>query len=314
VAVVNSVLDAIRLEDEIVQHGFDRSSIAVIRGLSNRAVRSRAGKLIAIGTSAIEVGVDFDCDLLLFEAFEAASFLQRFGRAGRHRTGDVFMFVPSNAIKAMSSAPDIIDRSAFERLIYDCYPLSDARPWFGATELGLLTAASIPERLYQTVERDWNASEKLLSRFRDRLDAMFAEHGSALGCGKVLDRVKAKLDGYRRPVPIPNMRWYRAYVRLNRFRTSMPSVGVHDWREHNRRGEWELGSYEVDIGTLLKRVRNIRRHPTAGLLISGIGSSRRVHAGESAAHLPQGVPLLTAEIPVRLLQDGLETPISDYLS
>lgn len=81
VAIVNSVLDAIRLEDEIVAGGFTRNSIAVIRGLSNRAIRERTDKLIAIGTSAIEVGVDFDCDLLFFEAFEAASFLQRFGRA-----------------------------------------------------------------------------------------------------------------------------------------------------------------------------------------------------------------------------------------
>lgn len=75
VVIVNSVLNAIRLEDRLVESGFTRNSLAIIRGLSHRAIRDTRGKLLALGTSAIEVGVDFRCDYLLFEASEAASFL-----------------------------------------------------------------------------------------------------------------------------------------------------------------------------------------------------------------------------------------------
>lgn len=317
VAVVNSVLDAIRLEDEIVApgRGFDRSEIAVIRGLSNRALRERQGKLIAIGTSAIEVGVDFDCELLFFEALEAASFLQRFGRTGRHRPGRAFMYVPSNAFAALKAAPESIDRSSFERLISTCYPLSNARPWFVSTEYGLLTAASISQRLYETVRQSQHVSEDHVRRFRALLDTAFNAYGDALECPDVLRRVNAKIKAYeKRDPPAHIMDWYRTYLRLNRFRTSMPSIEVHDWREQGRRGEWDLGSYDIDLATLLKRGRNIRYHPNVGFMIDGIGSSRRVHAGESVADWPRGVPLLTSEHPIRLLQDGQDTLVSDYLS
>ncbi|MBV9779431.1 MAG: type I-D CRISPR-associated helicase Cas3' [Acidobacteriaceae bacterium] len=313
VAIVNSVLDAIRVEDEIVARDFDRNLIAVIRGLSNRALRERAGKLIAVGTSAIEVGVDFDCDLLFFEAFEAASFLQRFGRAGRHRESHALMFVPPNAFEAMSACPESMDRSSFERLIHICYPLAEARPWFAATEYGLLAAASIAERLFRTVQKDHKAGKQYLSRFQQRLDNIFSAYAAALGCDQqLLSRVEAKVNYSRNGNP--KMSWYRAYLQLERFRTSMPSVEIHDWLEQARRGNWNLGTYEIDLSALLRRGRNIRRNTKAGLTITGVGSTRRVHAGESVAHLSRGVPLRTSVYPIHLLQDGLDTPISGWLS
>jgi len=67
--------------------------MAIIRGLSAKDVRNIEGKLLAIGTSAIEVGIDFKCDYLIFEAFEAASFMQRFGRVGRHRSALLTSYV-----------------------------------------------------------------------------------------------------------------------------------------------------------------------------------------------------------------------------
>src|SRR5256885_1352446 len=45
VVIVNSVVNAIRLEDSLVEFGFSRDSLAIIRGLSNRDIRSTEGKL-----------------------------------------------------------------------------------------------------------------------------------------------------------------------------------------------------------------------------------------------------------------------------
>src|SRR5262249_43045916 len=39
---------------------------------------------VLVGTSTVDVGVDFKINLLLFEALDAGSFIQRFGRLGRH--------------------------------------------------------------------------------------------------------------------------------------------------------------------------------------------------------------------------------------
>src|ERR1035438_2254371 len=117
VVIVNSVVNAIRLEDKLADSGFDRGSLAIIRGLSNRDIRSTKGKLLALGTSAIEVGLDFHCDYLFFEAIEAASFMQRFGRVGRHGPGKAVALVPPNAYSGMSRLPAEIDRTAFEERI-----------------------------------------------------------------------------------------------------------------------------------------------------------------------------------------------------
>lgn len=97
VVVVNSVINAIRLEDRLVEEGFDREELLIIRGLSSRGIRQRDDrKTLAIGTAAIEVGIDFKCDYLVFEASEAASFMQRFGRVGRHQSGTAYIFCPQN--------------------------------------------------------------------------------------------------------------------------------------------------------------------------------------------------------------------------
>ena len=114
VVIVNSVVNAIRLEDKLAESGYTRNSLAIIRGLSNRDIRATEGKLLALGTSAIEVGVDFHCDYLLFEATEAASFMQRLGRVGRHRPGKAIALVSPNVFAGMSNLPPEIGRASFE--------------------------------------------------------------------------------------------------------------------------------------------------------------------------------------------------------
>lgn len=68
-----------------------------IHGLIPKQVRPKIDKLneaILVGTSAIEVGVDFDVPFLIMEAHDLASFLQRFGRGGRHNRCKAVLFLP----------------------------------------------------------------------------------------------------------------------------------------------------------------------------------------------------------------------------
>lgn len=84
--IVNSVASAYRLLDRL-RPLFERHGLTVEpnTGLTSRSRRkaSYAADLL-IGTSTVDVGVDFQINFLLFESRDAGSFLQRLGRMGRH--------------------------------------------------------------------------------------------------------------------------------------------------------------------------------------------------------------------------------------
>lgn len=313
VVIVNSVLSAIRLEDRLVESGFSRDALAIIRGLSHRAIRNTKGKLLAIGTSAIEVGVDFRCDYLLFEAWEAASFLQRFGRVGRHGPGRAVILMPPNTFVGISTLPPEIDRAAFEERIYAWYPSATYRPWFVTTEHGMITTRALAENLVATVERDGAARPEILAQLREKVEAILADHAYRLGCCP--QNLQAKTAFERCAAGKKNVQWLKTYRQLNRFRTSLPSVAVHDFMEQSRRKEWELSKYDIDLGALLKRGVGITWNERFGMLtIKGIGKYRQVHASEIFRDDDCDMILETRNFPLlRLYQDGESTPVSDLM-
>ena len=83
--IVNSVATAIR----IVTFLNERLDLCVGANtrLSNKAEREFALKKsdLLVGTSTVDVGVDFKINYLVFEALDAGSWIQRLGRLGRHR-------------------------------------------------------------------------------------------------------------------------------------------------------------------------------------------------------------------------------------
>lgn len=314
VVIVNSVLNAIRLEDRLVECGVPRDRLAVIRGLSHRAIRDTAGKLLAIGTSAVEVGVDFHCDYLLFEASEAASFLQRFGRVGRHGPGKSIVLAPPNAFQGMSSLPAAIDRAAFEERVHAWYPSATARPWFVRTEEGMVTARALSENLIATVARDGHARPEVVVQLRERVEAILADHAQRLGCPK--QNLQARSAFQRCAAGKPSASWLNTYRKLNRFRTSLPSLKVHDFMEQSRRQDWQLGEYDIDLATLLRRAVGITWNQKLEILtIRGLGKYRRVHASEIFSGDDHGLILETRDYPHLLLyQDGDCTPASDLMA
>jgi hypothetical protein len=313
VIIVNSVVNAIRLEDRLAESGFARDSLAIIRGLSHRAIRDTRGKLLALGTSAIEVGVDFRCDILLFEASEAASFLQRFGRVGRHRPGKAIVLVPPNAFQGMSTLPPEIDRGTFEEHIYALYPSVDARPWFVTTEHGMITSRALAESLIATVEKDSNARPEVLTQLRERIETILTDHAARLNC--LTQNLKAKGAFERCAAGKKLTQWLKTYRRLNSFRTSLPSVKVHDFMEQSRRKEWALGEYDIDLATLLKRAVDLRwNEKLEKLTIKGIGKYRKVYTSYPFRNEDCGLILETQKFPeLRLYQDGESTPVSDLM-
>ncbi len=87
-----------RVKEILRAQGLEGDSIVKqIHGLVPKAYRvnmKSCSENILIGTSAIEVGVDFNVPFLVMEAHDLASFLQRFGRGGRHGPCEFRMYVP----------------------------------------------------------------------------------------------------------------------------------------------------------------------------------------------------------------------------
>ncbi|MCL6435914.1 MAG: type I-D CRISPR-associated helicase Cas3' [Leptolyngbyaceae cyanobacterium HOT.MB2.61] len=60
-------------------------SVGENTGLSGRAIREQSLTTdLVLGTSTIDVGVDFKINFLIFESSDAGNFIQRLGRLGRH--------------------------------------------------------------------------------------------------------------------------------------------------------------------------------------------------------------------------------------
>lgn len=91
VAIVNSVASARRiarlLAQELAPHGITVGENTGLTDLERRRTAMECDFIV--GTSTIDVGVDFDINLLIFESTQAGNFLQRFGRLGRVRRNEV---------------------------------------------------------------------------------------------------------------------------------------------------------------------------------------------------------------------------------
>ncbi|MEM2900681.1 MAG: type I-D CRISPR-associated helicase Cas3', partial [Thermoplasmata archaeon] len=92
--IVDSVVKS-HLVYEILRDKYGGSGIEVseISGLVPKG--SRKISRITVGTSAIEVGIDFKTKLLVAESKNASSLIQRLGRVARHCEGEAVLFIPA---------------------------------------------------------------------------------------------------------------------------------------------------------------------------------------------------------------------------
>ncbi|MBX3001343.1 MAG: type I-D CRISPR-associated helicase Cas3' [Caldilineaceae bacterium] len=86
--IVNSVAQAKRVVERLTKalkpHGLEVGENTGFTSRSRRAISYDCDVLV--GTSTVDVGVDFQINFLLFESRDAGSFLQRLGRLGRHNS------------------------------------------------------------------------------------------------------------------------------------------------------------------------------------------------------------------------------------
>ena len=265
VVILNSVVNAIALEDALVEAGIPRTEIAPIRGLSARSSRNVKGKTLVIGTAAIEVGIDFKTDYLIFEAGNQASFMQRFGRLGRHSIGQAFLLATPRECEEVKSLGDDISRDALERGVKTIYPGQDAKGWFVNTQCGAFTVLAQAENFRSRIIDDWSADETMKAEIEKWIDDTLTDYATQM-CLTQMKRARLKLR--RKPT------WFEHYKELDSFRTSLPSQEVWDVRERENERDW---SYDADVRMLLTRAERLwynEKHDR--LYVKGYGKYHQV--------------------------------------
>jgi hypothetical protein len=178
----------------------------------------------------------------------------------------------------------------------------------------MTTVRTQGENLIATVQKDRNVKQEVITKLREKVDAILADLAERVACPD--KNLQAKGAFERCAAGKKTAHWLDVYRQLNRFRTSLPSVTIHDFMEQSRRKKWNLAEYDIDLATLLKRAVVLAWNDKLEMLtIMGIGKYRRVHASEIFSDDDCGMIHETQNWPqLRLYQDGESTPVSDLMA
>ena len=312
VVILNSVVNIIKLEDMLLQSGFDNCQIVPMRGLMAKGGRKITQEaLIVIGTSAIEVGIDFICDFLIFEAGDSATFLQRIGRVGRHKEGKAFLLGDVREFESVKNISKPMNRDEFETFITESYPYKSTFSWFVETKSGLFMTYTQLGRFKRVVNSDSNIDTESKKKLNNNLESYFEAYLKLLGENAEKFLIPIKQD-YKQLAKGKN-NWIRVYEDIEKFRTSLPTQKVFVESEKNKgRESW----VDVDIKTLLRNANGSRFEKNInGIVVENFLGKHKVSAIiPSLTCNDYGVFLTTKEYnDLRLLQDDHQTPVSHIM-
>lgn len=315
VIIFNSVMAAMYAADLLRErYKVPAEQIGEFRGLMDRQLRSFENKLVVVGTSAIEVGVDFKCRYLIFEAGDLAAFMQRFGRVGRHEEGIAYLLAPPNVLEDAKQLTKPITRDRLEERANRWYAKNDARPWFASTESGLFTITLLAEKMIRTIAADPAATDNVIKEAESQTQTLLTDYAKRLGVQNLYKRVRLRMQLYKKNSEHDAFAWLRAYERQMAFRTSSVNILVHDIREEQRR-EGRGGWYDVILRTLLRRGKN----PTCQIGKDGkeyvtiFGYKKAVKIEAQALAITVGDFHSTQQKPVFLTQEGKTSKLSDFI-
>lgn len=239
VIIINSVIEAIHIEEELRVTCPDLK-LSPYRGLMSKFERKIEDAHVVIGTNAIEVGIDFQCSFLVFEAGDASSFLQRFGRIGRHKieghTPTAYAFLPKHVYESLSEQKTIT-RDNFENLINEYYDTYSSYSLFVASDYGMVQAHVFTQKLQKLLEKEG----KIPKKAKELANSYILELYRIFNIDEIRSkRIERKLK----------QRWFNAYLNSVSFRSTLPSVLVYDQREER----WNRTPiYATDVSTALAK-------------------------------------------------------------
>ncbi len=225
--LVNSVATARRLvkllKEQLEQpYGI---TIGENTGLTDPVQRKASfEKMLLVGTSTVDIGVDFRINLLIFEAFNAGSFIQRFGRLGRHEgyaTYRAYALVPRFVLERFGAryANDVeLERATFNASVHEVFPVETEFKQY-AKRWGVVQAAQVLEELRHLQDENTLFTEALERRYEQF-------YGNEASAGTVMKKAGKRYWGIKRNCP-------EIIKELTSFRGQSPlSCGVWDVDGH----------------------------------------------------------------------------------
>ena len=183
------------------------------------------GKHILVGTTTVDIGVDFHINYLIFEAFNGGSFLQRFGRLGRHEeypTYRAHALIPRFVLERLElkfGAMAEVERETFNEAIREAFPTEQEFEQY-TQRWGVVQAAQVLVELESQGKQDANQP------FREALTAQYEQFYAAASGKSVMPNARKKYWFYGKNVP-------EVIDELQSFRGKSPlSCGIWDSDNH----------------------------------------------------------------------------------
>jgi CRISPR-associated endonuclease/helicase Cas3 len=163
-----------RLKEYFKPHGI---TVGENTGLTHRDDRRASfEKQILVGTSTVDIGVDFRINYLIFEAYNAGSFLQRFGRLGRHDGFPLYRaygLLPRFVLERLTekfAAGTSVERGSFNNAIYEVFPAETEFKSY-SQRWGVVQAAQVLAELQNQSKRD--ANEAFIGALTDQFELLY---------------------------------------------------------------------------------------------------------------------------------------------
>ncbi|MBC8527806.1 MAG: type I-D CRISPR-associated helicase Cas3' [Candidatus Cloacimonetes bacterium] len=255
VVILNSVVEVIVLEKELLKAGFTGEEITPIRGLMLKSERKTTSKtLIVIGTSAIEIGIDFSCDYLIFEANDSSSFLQRFGRIGRHNNGIAYLLGNRYETESMNEKKRS-SRYEFQSFINAVYDAKKSFSWFIKTRLGLFVSYVQFQQFIEKIQKDRNLVNKEKNELKETFENWFYEYVSVILDDSTDNSKRLAKDALNLLKKSGYFKWTKVYKNYYSLRSSFNSELVFV------KSEEKLGRYpliKADVISILRYGKNLK--------------------------------------------------------
>jgi len=264
---INSAVQAVRIEQSLLAFGWTEAELGSVRGLMSQRERRWQEKTVVIATAAAEVGIDFDCRLLVTEITELGPFIQRLGRSGRHAESEAVLVGQAGSPGLMGLSeelrrrPDTLARREFLSLAASTFPVADANAEFACSWEGVFAATSLTDHILARVAADYGADAGARSRVRDvlleRERAYFTSWQSRRGAtlpdlARLHARVRRDMQRASEGKSLAHG-WIKVYSdNFPSFRAQTLQVTVHDQQEAQRRRE---PTYQADLRTLARWAR-----------------------------------------------------------
>lgn len=249
-------------------------------GLSGRTTREQSLSAdLVLGTSTIDVGVDFKINFLIFESSDAGNFIQRLGRLGRHesykRDGikipfdgfTAYALVPNFFVERLfetESHPlepnETYDRPFLNDTIWEHYrTINDFRGYY--SRWGGFQSLCLGRKLaHKTIQQQYTES---LEVFKDKSEKIFNCNFNQLATlQKRWGREWQQLSGKKEGNPI--------YEDACSFRGSSPlQCGLYDLTEPNEADRFKtydlsgiLSNLEIELWTEAAFMRSLQEAAT----------------------------------------------------